>query len=161
MPVKKIVINASPLILLCNSGLSHLLPELFHDIVLPDAVREEILNGPHQDRAVRMLPTLPWLRKKTVLSNTQVVRWDLGEGETAVLSFAAEYPEFTLVLDDMAAKKCAASLGLSTLGTGSLMILAKDQGLIDSVEDAMQRLRNAGLWISDNVINLLKNQAGE
>ena len=59
MPVEKIVINASPLILLCNSDLSHILPELFHDIVLPDAVRKEILNGPHQDRAFRMVPTLP------------------------------------------------------------------------------------------------------
>ncbi|MCI5142384.1 MAG: DUF3368 domain-containing protein, partial [Candidatus Electrothrix sp. ATG1] len=82
-------------------------------------------------------------------------------GETAVLSFAAEHPEFTPVLDDMAAKKCAASLGLSTLGTGSLMILAKDHGLTDSVEQAMLRLRSAGLWISDTVIELLKKQAGE
>jgi predicted nucleic acid-binding protein len=161
MPVEKIVINASPLILLCNSGLSHILPELFGDIVLPDAVREEVLNGPHQDRAVRMLPSLPWLRQKTVSPDTKVVRWDLGEGETAVLSFAVEYPEFTPVLDDMAAKKCAASLGLSTLGTGSLMILAKEHGLIVSVEEAIQRLRDAGLWISDNVIDLLKGQAGE
>jgi len=108
-----------------------------------------------------MLPTLPWLTTKTASPNTQVVRWDLGAGETAVLSFAAEYPEFTPVVDDMAAKNCAASLGLPTLGTGSLMILAKDQGLIDSVEEAMVRLRDAGLWISNTVIDLLKTQAGE
>ncbi|MCI5207904.1 MAG: DUF3368 domain-containing protein, partial [Candidatus Electrothrix sp. ATG2] len=61
MPVEKIVINASPLILLCNSNLSHILPELFREIILPDAVRDEILNGPHQDRAAGMLSTLPWL----------------------------------------------------------------------------------------------------
>lgn len=29
MPVEKIVINTSPLILLCNSDLVHILPELF------------------------------------------------------------------------------------------------------------------------------------
>ena len=29
MPVEKIVLNASPLILLCNSELSFVLPELF------------------------------------------------------------------------------------------------------------------------------------
>ncbi|MCI5149650.1 MAG: DUF3368 domain-containing protein [Candidatus Electrothrix sp. MAN1_4] len=161
MPVEKIVINASPLILLCNSNLSHILPELFQEIILPDAVRDEILSGPHQDRAASMLSTLPWLIRKTVSPYSHVVSWDLGDGETAVLSFAAENPEFTPVLDDMAAKKCAASLGLSTLGTGSLMILAKDHGLIDSVEKAMLRLRNAGLWISDFVIELLKKQAGE
>ncbi len=161
MPVEKIVINASPLILLCNSNLSHILPKLFSNIVLPDAVREEILNGPHQDLAAGMVPKLSWLARRTVSPDTRVVRWDLGEGETAVLSFAAEYSEFTAVLDDMAAKKCAASLGLTTLGTGSLMILAKDHGLIDSVEETMLRLRDAGLWISDTVIDLLKIQAGE
>lgn len=41
------------------------------------------------------------------------------------------------------------------------MILAKDHGLIDSVEAAMLRLRKAGLWISDAVINLIKTQPDE
>jgi hypothetical protein len=40
MAVEKIVINASPLILLCNSDLSHILPELFREMILLDAVRE-------------------------------------------------------------------------------------------------------------------------
>lgn len=161
MPVEKIVINASPLILLCNSDLAQIVPELFTDIVVPEAVWQEIVNGPHQDRAAQLLPTLEWLDKQQVAPRPDVIRWDLGDGETAVLSFAATHPGYTPVLDDMAAKKCAASLGLATLGTGSLMILAKDHRLIDSVEDAMLRLRNAGLWISNAVIDLLKAQAGE
>ena len=161
MPVEKIVINASPLILLCNSDLAHIVPNLFKEVVVPDAVWQEIVNGPHQDRAAHLLPTLDWLDKQPVTSRSDVVRWDLGDGETAVLSFAVEHPGYTPVLDDMAAKKCAASLGLSTLGTGSLMILAKDHDLIESVGDAMLRLRDAGLWISNAVMQLLKTQAGE
>ncbi len=161
MPAEEIVINVSPMILLCGSGLAHILPELFREIVIPEAVWQEIVSGPHQDCAARMLPSLPWLIRKTAAPCADVIRWDLGAGETAVLSFAVGNPEFTPVLDDMAAKRCAASLRLPALGTGSLMILAKDQGLISSVEEAMLRLRNAGLWISDAVIHLLKQQAGE
>jgi predicted nucleic acid-binding protein len=162
MPVEKIVINASPLILLCNCNLAGIVPLLFREIVIPDAVWQEIVSGPHQDCAARMLPALPWVTQRpAVIPCADVVRWDLGEGETAVLSFAARNKAFTPVLDDMAAKRCAASLGLPTLGTGSLMIVAKEHGLIKSVEEAMLRLRQAGLWIADPVIQLLKAQAGE
>ncbi len=126
MPVDKIVINASPLILLCNNDLAFILPELFNDIVVPEAVWREIVDGPHQDRATKMLPTLSWLNKQPVAPFPNVVRWDLGDGETAVLSFAVSHPGVIPVLDDMAAKKCAATLGLPTLGTGSLMVLAKE-----------------------------------
>ena len=41
MPVEKIVLNASPLILLCNSELAFILPELFTEIVVPEAVWQE------------------------------------------------------------------------------------------------------------------------
>jgi predicted nucleic acid-binding protein len=49
----------------------------------------------------------------------------------------------------MLAKKCARSLGLSTLGAGSILILAKERGLIESVEQSLRTLQNAGLWISE------------
>ncbi len=38
MPASKIVLNASPLILLCNTELSFILPALFSEIVVPEAV---------------------------------------------------------------------------------------------------------------------------
>jgi predicted nucleic acid-binding protein len=61
----------------------------------------------------------------------------------------------------MLAKKCARSLGLSTLGTGSILILAKERGLIESVEQSLRTLQNVGLWITESVIQILKEQAGE
>ena len=60
MPVDKVIINASPLILLCNSELAFILPELFKEIVLPEAVWQEIVSSPHVDKAAQMLPELDW-----------------------------------------------------------------------------------------------------
>ena len=82
-------------------------------------------------------------------------------GETEVLSFVTERSSYTAVLDDMLAKKCARSLGLQTIGTGTILILAKDAGLIQSVEQSLHTLRKVGLWISDRVVQMLKHQAGE
>ncbi len=53
MPVDKVVLNASPLILLCNSELAFILPKLFTEIVVPEAVWQEIVGGPHVDQATK------------------------------------------------------------------------------------------------------------
>jgi predicted nucleic acid-binding protein len=161
MPVEKIVLNASPLILLCNSELAFILPELFTEIVVPEAVWQEIMGGPHTDQAAQMLPKLDWLKKESVNPVLDVIRWDLGVGETKVLSFAIKHSDYTPVLDDLLAKKCARSLGIQTMGTGAILILAKERGLIESVEQSLRKLQNVGLWISEPIIQLLKHKAGE
>lgn len=161
MPVDKIVLNASPLILLCNGELSFVLPELFTEIVVPEAVWEEIVSGPHLDQAARMLPGLPWLKKEQTIPVPGVIRWDLGIGETEVLSFAINNDDYTPVLDDLLAKKCARSLGVQTMGTGTILIIAKENGLIDSVEQSLRKLQNVGLWITEPVIKMLMLKAGE
>ena len=161
MPVEKIVLNASPLILLYNSELSFILPALFPEIVVPEAVWQEIVDGSRFDQAAQMLPKLDWLKQVSVSPVTNIVRWDLGPGETEVLSFALQHSNYTPVLDDMLAKKCARSLGVQTMGTGTILILAKERGLIESVEQSLRTLQNAGLWISEPIIQLLKRKAGE
>jgi predicted nucleic acid-binding protein len=45
MRIEKIVINASPFILLAKSGFIELLPQLFTEIRMPEAVSTEIING--------------------------------------------------------------------------------------------------------------------
>lgn len=42
MRIEKVIINASPFILLSKSGLIELLPQLFTEICMPEAVMEEI-----------------------------------------------------------------------------------------------------------------------
>lgn len=161
MPTDKIVLNASPLILLCNSELSFILPELFPEIVVPDSVWQEIVQGSQHDRAAQMLPELSWLTKVSTIHMPDIVRWDLGIGETEVLSFALQHNEYTPVLDDILAKKCARSLGIPTMGTGTVLILAKECRLIESVEQSLRKLQQTGLWISEPIIQMLKEKAGE
>ena len=38
---------------------------------------------------------------------------------------------------------------------------AKRRGLISSISPGIQALRDAGLWLSEFIVNLLKQQAGE
>lgn len=95
MPVNKIVVNASPLILLCNCELEAILPALFGEIVVPAAVWQEIQQGPNSDRAKAVLPTLSWLKAVAVTADPAIIRWDLGVGETEVLSLAHQQGDYT------------------------------------------------------------------
>ncbi len=160
MLIDAIVINASPLITLFRSGQADLLPRLFNRIVVPNGVWEEV-TGEKQDVAALGLPTQPWLIRQPVVASQRVMDWGLGKGETAVLSYALAYPPLRAVIDDMDARRCAQVLGIPMLGTGGVLLLAKRRRLLTSVADGLFKLRDAGLWLSDDVVRMIKTQAGE
>jgi len=152
MRIERVVINASPLITLFRADLHYLLPQLFPDLVVPEAVWEEVVNHPPDDPATQGLPKSHWVRKVATQPNINVFAWGLGAGETAVLSFAQNNRDYTAIIDDRAARRCARVLGVAFMGTAGVLVLAKRRGLIDSVEKSLRRLQRAGLWLSEELI---------
>ena len=161
MRIDAVVINASPLITLFRSGQGGLLPSLFKHIVVPEAVWREVVVQGQGDRAARDLSEQTWPVRADVVSSPRVAAWDLGAGETAVLSHALANPPLRAVIDDMDARRCAQTLGIPMLGTGGLLVLAKRRGLLSSVGDGIEKLRNSGLWLSDDIVRILMTQADE
>lgn len=162
MPNENAVINASPFILLCKSGLAEMLPGLFTEVFIPEAVSDEIIRG--DDTASQKL--LDYRKNRLKICSVKIVEdvlvWNLGNGETEVLSFAFENKsKSTALIDDRAARKCAETLNLKTLGTGGILILAKKRGLIENVAVELKNLQSAGLWISDEIVNTILKRAGE
>ncbi len=155
-----VVINASPLITLFRSGQADLLPRLFKRINVPEAVWSEVVNE-RRDAAARGLLSQTWPSREKVMISPRVQAWNLGGGETAVLSHALMNPPIRAVIDDMDARRCAQALGISLFGTGGILLLAKRRGLLESVNDGLIKLREVGLWLSDDIIRLIKAQAGE
>ena len=160
MFVDRVVINASPLIVLFNSYQDDLLLQLFSDIIVPEAVVAEVTQS-KTDRAAEIIPQTPWLKRQPVEINSTIAAWDLGPGETSVISYAIAHPGYVAMIDDRAARRCAKSVGIPTLGTGRTLVLAKQRGLIPSVSDRLDRIREAGLYLAPQVIELLKSQANE
>ena len=161
MRIDAVVLNASPLITLFRSGQADLLPLLFKQIVVPEAVWQEVVMGEWEDTAARELIKQSWPVREEVVSSPRVAAWDLGAGETAVLSHALANPPLRAVIDDMDARRCAQTLNIPMLGTGGLLVLAKRRGLLPSVGEGIAKLRDAGLWLSDEIVQILKMQAGE
>lgn len=162
MLIDQVVIDASPLIVLFKSQLAFLLPQMFSEIIVPTGVWNEVVNSSTTDVASQQLPSFSWAKQIEVSTIAPAIEvWDLGIGESEVLSYALNRPEFRAMVDDAAARRCARTLGIPTLGTGGAIVLAKQRGLLSSVSPSIQALRNAGLWLSDELVSLLKQQAGE
>jgi predicted nucleic acid-binding protein len=160
--IEKAVVNASPLILLFKSGRADLLPQLFAEVVVPEAVWEEVMAGGESDIAAAGMSSAGWIQRvKIPTIAPEVTVWNLGDGESEVLTFALTYSDYRAVIDDHAARSCARTLGVRTLGTGGALILAKRRGLVSSLSVELEILRDAGLWLSEEIVALLKEQAGE
>jgi predicted nucleic acid-binding protein len=159
---KRVVINASPLITLCRSQLHGLLPQLFEAVYVPDAVWQEVVNGGKDDAAARIVPTLGWLQRlPPVEVALDIQRWNLGAGESAVMHHARELTADRAILDDAAARRCARSINIAMTGTCGVIVLAKRRGLLPKAEPAFRQLQAAGLWLSEELIAALLQEAGE
>jgi predicted nucleic acid-binding protein len=115
---RTLVVNASPLILLARIDRLDLLASLAKLLVLPEAVLREIQAGSHRDETADRVKNLPSIVQVSDRPTPDRIRlWDLGAGESQVLAYGLERPGVEVVLDDLAARRCARSLGLPMIGT--------------------------------------------
>lgn len=162
MRIKRVVVNASPLICLCKSGLSEILPALFADIIVPAAVNKEINIKEDITQACSLFLTHKHVKiAGEIMIPSSVMAWDLGEGESAVLTYALKNSEYWAVIDDREARKCASTLGCRCTGTVGVIMLAKRRGIVSSVKDCLTKLQNAGLWLSHDFVKEVCSKAGE
>ena len=154
--------NASPLIYLTQVGLLDVLDEPGVPVVVPDRVLAEIGAHGATDPAVIAVGAATWIQVvPTPTIPEEVSDWGLDPGESAVLALALEQPGSQAILDDLDARRCATSLGLSTQGTLGLMLVAKQLGLIAEVRPVIDRLRQAGFYMSQNLAERVLRAAGE
>ena len=162
MPIDRVVVNASPLICLFKSGLQDLLPGLFQEITVPEAVLREVTTAGKNDFPAEQLAQQQWLKQATNIPlDLRVAAWDLGRGESEVISFALVNPSYRVVLDDREARRCAETLGCKCIGTAGILVLAKRHNLLPSLRYAFTKLTDSGLWISQNLIEQLCRLEGE
>jgi len=162
MSIDRVVVNASPLICLFKSGFQDLLPALFQEISVPEAVLSEVTASGKNDFPSEQLAKQLWLRKESKIPlDLRVAAWDLGRGESEVISFALLNPSYRVVLDDREARRCADTLGCKCIGTAGILVLARRSNLLPSLREAFAKLSNSGIWLSRELIEELCRIEGE
>lgn len=96
-----VVSDTSPLTALLTVGQAELLPKLFREVVIPDAVRIELL---------RNHPRLPdWLRVASVKDSAQAERYSriVDAGEAEAIELARELHADQLLIDERKGRRLA------------------------------------------------------
>jgi predicted nucleic acid-binding protein len=147
-------VNASPLIFLAHAGLLDLLQLLSAQVVVPEEVATEIGRRGTDDPTARAIVDTDWLMvTQTSPVPPQIQTWGLGAGESSVLAWAHAHPDTEAIIDDLAARRCAAALGIPVRGTLGLVLVAKQRGRIPSARPVLVQLRQGGMYLSDRVLN--------
>lgn len=156
------VANASPVILLAKAEVIRFLPQLCDELVIPAGVVGEVQNaritdagrGWLQGEGKRFIQAAP-------PTHPALVNWRGGAGEAEVISWALHHPGFTAILDDRRARALATRQGVAVLGSLRIIVLTQQRGFIPSAKPPLEKLRGAGAWVSDELIDRAIALAGE
>lgn len=160
--VRQWVVNASPIITLAKIGRINLLSQLCNEMVIPQGVADEIQQGDYNDSALAWICNegQPFV-KPSIGIDPVVASWDLGSGESHVLSWSIRHPGYEAILDDRAARKAANILQIPVRGTLSIIVLAKQEGHVSSARAEVEKLIESGFRVGADVLLKVLKLAGE
>jgi predicted nucleic acid-binding protein len=122
----------------------------------------EIAHRGQQDVSAQAMVQTAWLIPQPVVNiPITITEWRLGAGESSVLALAAEHPGTEAIIDDLAGRKCAASLNIPVRGTLGIVLVAKNRGLIPKARPVIEDMMSAGLYLSTKVLNETLRRVGE
>ena len=155
------VIDASPLIFLAGGGHLGLLRAFTREVWVPAAVAGEIRQRGTGDVTAHALMATDWLVVKPVpMIPVRIAEWHLGAGESATIALALTHG-LEAIIDDLAGRKCAASLGVPLRGTLGIVLAAKRRGVIPAARPVIEDLARAGLYLSRRVLDEALRRVGE
>lgn len=156
------IVNTSPMVYLARAGFLRLLQADCDEVLVPTEVAAEVSAWPTADAAALALSSHPWIKK--LLPEPipgSVAAWDLGKGESSVFACGLSRPGHTLVLDDLAARRCARAMGLPVRGTLGFVLRDRKMREIPSARKTLKELRDAGMYLADSVVELALREVGE
>ena len=160
MPAAPVILNNTPLVAFWVLGRFDLLRDLYGKVIIPPAVHAEFLATEREDREAALVDA-PWI-KTVPLAHPQraLVYTGLDDGEAAVLALAEELNGI-VVMDERKGRRYAGRLGLPLTGSLGLLLLAKERGLLKSVDAALDQLIAAGLHLDADLVAKVLQMAGE
>jgi uncharacterized protein len=159
-----VVSDASPLTNLAAIGRLDLLRDLYHRVLLPRSVADELRAGDLSGIHDSPIFTVEWIEIRDVIHRGAVEELltdlDLGEAEAIVL--AKETHADLLLMDERIGRNIAMQRGIHTVGLLGTLVAAKQQGLLPVVKPVLDELiREAGFWVSATLYQEVLGQLQE
>ncbi len=154
-----VVSNTGPLIGLAGIGQFDLLHKLFGRIIIPPAVRDEIRD----ETSVAALAAADWIVVQPAQDAlaVQLLREELDAGESEAIILARELDADLVLIDERAAMRKPRAIGLQTIGTLGVLLMARDKALVVDLKPLLEDLRRAGFRMSDDLYHQVLASAGD
>lgn len=140
-----------------------ILRQLYSEILIPEAVFNELSQADRTQPGALQALNAAWIKtiqiKDRTLANKLTRRLDLGEAEAITL--AVEANADVLIIDEVAGRVVAKKLGRKIIGMLGILLEAKNANIISRVKPYMDRLRDTGFRMHNNIYEFVLTRAGE
>ena len=86
---------------------------------------------------------------------------DLDKGEASAIALSLDIDNPIIIIDDLKGRKIADKLNIRYSGTFGLILRAKQEGIIKSVEPILEKIKNTNFRFSEQLFKTIAEQAGE
>lgn len=145
-----VVSDTSPILNLARIGRLELLIDLYHQVLIPSSVYEELSRNQGEISSAVNLFSAPWLTIANASDRLRVedLRRNLDEGEAEAIALAIERQADLLLIDERRGRLAAAKSGLKIIGLLGVVAAAKHAGLITKAKPLLDDLiQVARFWI--------------
>lgn len=156
-----VIADSSALVALSTCESLWVLDKLFDEVKVPQAVFEEvIISNKPQAQTLRI-----YLEDKVEsVDLSQVVIKNanrLGKGELEAIGLAISLSADMLFIDDAKAKKIASLNQIEVIGTLGILLLAKQQNLLNELKPLIELLTDSNIYISKPLVKHVLTLADE
>jgi predicted nucleic acid-binding protein len=151
---KRIVINTGPVLALVAAwGELDILRELYAQVIVPYEVSQEIFAGGPAEFGVKEFEQANWLiKRKTPTNISTYLSNSLDIGEASVIQIAIDENIQRVCIDETTGRRIARLHNLKLTGSVGILVRAKNEGFSFSMIEAIQKMKQNGVWLSDEVV---------
>jgi predicted nucleic acid-binding protein len=153
-----VISDTTPVIALIKINRLDLLEKLFTEVLIPDAVFDELTTKSSFTNEAAIVISCSFLKKTSVQNkkSLQILQAASGldDGESQAIILADELKSDVLIIDEKKGRKVAQQLGITITGTIGILIQAHNEGIIssDEIKQYFDQLKNSNIRLSDSLI---------
>ena len=159
-----VISDASPIVAFFELQLLELLPNLFTEVIVPEAVYKELLTLAPYYETLTPITEASWLRIIQVIDKNEVeqLREYIDAGEAEAIILYRQMNADLLLIDERAGRLVAKEMGIEAIGTLGILRQAKLNGLLPELKPAIEQLRGRLKFrLSDSLIEQVLKSVGE
>ncbi|WP_426670647.1 DUF3368 domain-containing protein [Mucilaginibacter sp. McL0603] len=147
-----VITDASCFIILHKVDALHLLHQVFATVITTPEIAEEY------GMSLPQWVTILSVKNKTLQNDLSFI---VDPGEASAIALAHEIENNYLITDDLQARRLAIKLGLPMMGTLGVLLLAKQNGLINLVAPYLELIKQTNFRMAPELFHTVLKEAGE